>query len=288
MKTDKRYQGYYDFLSANVISPFYEKRLNVIKKMSLNKVLMSKNPYLSKAKNFATVGDLVTSMIDGFLYAQEETVFGNLLELFAIHVSEKLHGGFKSKLKSIDLEFARDNKYYIVGIKSGTNWGNSDQLNKMRDNFIKARQTLRDGGEEREIIAVNGCIYGKDGNPLKNKKRVNISGKMVDIDMEPDAVYYKYAGQDFWLFISGDDMLYQEIIKPIDEEARQRDDIFKKAYTSKVNEMTEDFLKDFMTKDMQIDWIKLVDHVSKRAPKKAKKGSADEGKMLFEMTSESE
>ncbi len=73
----------------------------------------------------------------------------------------------------------------------------------------------------------------------------------------------KYAGQDFWHFISGDDNLYREIITPIDKEAREKDEAFKKAYAAKVNEMTQDFIENFMT-DNQIDWLKLVDYVSKR------------------------
>jgi hypothetical protein len=58
--------------------------------------------------------------------------------------------------------------------------------------------------------------------------------------------------------------LYREIIKPIDEEARLKDETFKKAYSAMVNEMTQDFVSNFMTSDNQIDWIALIDFVSKR------------------------
>ena len=81
---------------------------------------------------------------------------------------------------------------------------------------------------------------------------------------DPDKQYYKYAGQEFWRFISGDDELYREIITPIDQEARQKDKTFKRAYNAKINAMTQEFLANFMTLDNQIDWIKLVDFVSKR------------------------
>jgi hypothetical protein len=129
------------------------------------------------------------------------------------------------------------------------NWGNSDQVNKMRDNFKLAREILRRRGVASEIVAVNGCIYGKDQAPFKRHA-------------DPDKQYYKYAGQEFWRFISGDDMLYREIITPIDKEARQKDEAFKRAYAAKVNEMTQDFVANFMTADSQIDWLKLVDYVS--------------------------
>jgi site-specific DNA-methyltransferase (cytosine-N4-specific) len=172
------------------------------------------------------------------------------MEGFAIYISKTLYGGFKSDLRSVDLEFERDGRYYIVGIKSGTNWGNSDQINRMRDNFKVAIESLRTRGIVSEIIAVNGCIYGQERRPFKTHA-------------DPDKQYYKYAGQEFWHFISGDDDLYREIIKPIDEEAREKDEVFKKEYAAKVNEMTHDFMAGFMTEN-QIDWVKLIEYVSKR------------------------
>lgn len=81
---------------------------------------------------------------------------------------------------------------------------------------------------------------------------------------DPDKQYFKYAGQDFWNFISKDEQLYREIIVPIDREARQKDEAFKKAYAAKMNEMTQQFTAGFMTADNQIDWLKLIDFVSKR------------------------
>ncbi len=249
--TPSAYQHYYDFLAENVITPFYEIRLAGLNSLNLNDILKRKNPYLFKAKNIELAGDFVKGIVDAFLSSKEETIFGNLLEGFAIYVSEYLHGGFKSELKSLDLEFARDGIYYMVGIKSGTNWGNSDQIAAMTNNFKANRTILRKKGIVSEIVAVNGCIYGRDRVPFKNR------------NADPEKHYYKYAGQDFWYFISGDDQLYREIIVPIDEQARQKDEIFQRTYAAKVNEMTQDFATNFITNN-QIDWIKLVDFVSKR------------------------
>ncbi len=245
------YQHYYDYLAEHVITPFYKVRMNNLAELRLKSVLKRKNPYLFKAKNIELAGDLVKSIVDAFLSSQEETIFGNLLEGFAIHVSKTLDEGFKSELRGADLEFGRDGVYYVVEIKSGTNWGNSSQVGRMRDNFKAAKQLLRGRGHD-EVVAVNGCIYGKDGRPLKRHA-------------DPDKQYYKYAGQDFWRFISGDDDLYREMIVPIDEEARQKDEAFQRAYAAKVNEMTQDFTANFMTADKQIDWLGLIDYVSRRA-----------------------
>ncbi|NJN86385.1 MAG: DNA methylase [Leptolyngbyaceae cyanobacterium SL_7_1] len=253
------YQTYYDYLVENVLTPFYEKRFEKLSKLRLLDVLKRKNPYLFKAKNIELASDFVKSIVDAYLSSQEETIFGNLLENFAIFVSSTLYNGSKSELNSIDLEFERDNCYYIVGIKSGTSWGNSDQINKMKDNFKKARSILRDRGVKGEIVAVNGCMYGKDSNPLKDKKKL----KKGTIDEEPDKIYYKYAGQEFWQFLSNDENLYQEIIIPIDKEAKQKDELFKATYAAKVNEMTADFTN-YFTRNYHIDWAKLIDYVSKK------------------------
>jgi hypothetical protein len=120
----------------------------------------------------------------------------------------------------------------------------------MRNNFKVDRAILRERGVTNEIVAVNGCIYGRDGSPFKKHE-------------DAEKAYYKYAGQDFWQFVSGDDDLYREIITPIDQEAREKDEAFKDAYAAKVNEMTQDFMGNFMTEN-RIDWLKLIDFVSKR------------------------
>lgn len=252
------YSEYHNFLRTRVLKPFYLTRLQGLESLRLETLLKRKNPYLFRAKNLEIPSDLVRSIIDAFLSSQEETVFGNLLESFAIFVSEKTDRGFKTKgFASVDLQFIRDDICYIVSIKSGTSWGNHDQINAMKNNFKKAKILLREQGVTSEIIAVNGCMYGRDSNPLKNT--TNRGSKLE----EPDKVYYKYAGQVFWHFISQDEDLYQEMIVPIGEEAQQQDETFKKVYHQKVNEFTHQFMQGFMT-DHQIDWAKLLAFVSKR------------------------
>jgi site-specific DNA-methyltransferase (cytosine-N4-specific) len=244
------YELYYDYLTSKVILPFYETSLQKLQKIRLKDILKRKNPYLFKAKNIATAGEFVKNILDAFLSSQEETIFGGLLEGFAIFVSHTLYGGFKSQFKSVDLEFQRDEVYYLVSIKSGPNWGNSDQISQLQSSLKMAKGQLRQNGLVQEIVGVNGCIYGKDSNPFKEHA-------------DPDKSYYKYCGQEFWYFISGDEMLYQEIIVPIDKEAKSKDEVFKDAYDTKNNEMLKEFMDNFIT-DNKIDWVKLIDFVSKK------------------------
>lgn len=241
---------YTKYLVKEVMSPFHQKRLSKLQELKLPNILKRKNPYLFKAKNITTAGELIKSILDAFLSSQEETLFGNLLESFAIHISHTLYGGLKSSLKSIDLEFQRDSLYYVVSIKSGPNWGNSDQISQLQSSFKLAKEKLKKQGIHEDIVAVNGCIYGKDSKPFKEHQDTLKS-------------YYKYCGQDFWHFISEEESLYQDIIIPLDKAAKKKDEAFKKAYAAKNNELTREFLESFMS-DNQIDWVKFIDFVSKR------------------------
>jgi hypothetical protein len=198
-------------------------------------------------------GELVRSAVEAFLSAQEETIFGNLMEGFAVFIVQHQYRGKKSSYRNVDLEFERDGTYFIVGIKSGVHWGNFDQINAMRRNFAAARVSLVEQGMSLPVVAVNGCIYGRDAR---------FYGKS-DVASERDDSYYKYAGQSFWEFLTGDDALYHEIIEPIGKAAYERDRNFQALYTARVNQMTIEFGQKFVHEG-QINWRALVDHVSKR------------------------
>ena len=243
------------FISGKVISPFYKKRFDKLGELTLNKILKRKNPYLFKAKNIQTAEELVKYTLDAFLSSQEETIFGNLMEGLAVFVCSKVFDGYKAeqgKFKSIDLIFNRNGITYVVGIKSGPYWGNKDQIDKLKNNFRKARAVLQKDGVGHKVIAVNGCIYGKEHNPYKIDRG------------DRSKNYYKLCGQEFWELISGDVNFYQKIIIPIDKEAKKKDETFKDAYNAKINESTKDFSKNYLNKKSRIDWEKIIDFVSKK------------------------
>ena len=120
------------------IGTFHKSRLESLKKLKLEDILKRKNPYLYKAKNIQVSGDLVKIILDAYLSSQEEGIFGNFLEGLAIYINGKVFGGKKSSAEGIDLEFESGNKFYLVTIKSGPNWGNSRQIAGMRNDFVKA------------------------------------------------------------------------------------------------------------------------------------------------------
>jgi hypothetical protein len=220
------------------IGSFHKGRLDSLRKLKLNKVLERKNPYLFKARNILLAQDLVRTLLDAYLSSQVETIFGNFLEGLAIFVNQKVYNGWKSSTQGVDLEFNKDNVRYIVAIKSGPNWGNSSQIRKMQDDFRRAKQTIRTSNSNLVVVAVNGCCYGRNAKPDRGD-------------------YYKYCGQKFWEFISGNINLYLKIIKPLGYSAKEKNEAFQEEYAQMVNRFTIEFSEAFVTNG-EINWDSLV------------------------------
>lgn len=227
------------------ISIFHQKRIESLNNLKLSKILKRKNPYLFKAKNMLTAEQIIKGFLESHISSNEEGIFGDWLEGLAIFINNMVFGGWKSGIKGIDLEFDNDNNRYIVNIKSGPNWGNSSQIEKMKSDFNSAKRTLRTSNSKVNIIAVNGCCYGKDNNPDKGS-------------------YYKYCGQQFWEFISGDSELYLKIIEPLGHKAKERNDEFLQSYSQVINLFTKEFSNTYCKDNGEIDWRRLVSFNSEK------------------------
>jgi len=230
----------------NNIGVFHEKRINNMDTLKLSKVLERKNPYLFKAKNVLTAEQIVQALVDAHTSSSEEGIFGDWLEGLAIFINTKVYGGWKSGIKGIDLEFDRDNVRNIVSIKSGPNWGNSSQIQKMLSDFTTAKKTLRTSSAKLQIVCVNGCCYGKDKKPDKG-------------------AYFKYCGQAFWEFIGGSETIYTDIIEPLGHKTKERNDDFRVKYAGMVNRFTKEFIDLFCASNGNIDWKRLVQFNSGKA-----------------------
>ena len=236
---------------AEHIDEFQErKRLHKLRKLKLHDLTSRKNPYLFRVKGMETGEQIIRSFLDAALSSSEETTFGDWMEQLAIAVAMQAVDGRKSTAKGIDLEIEKEGCRFLIAIKSGPNWGNSSQISKMMDYFRQAGRILCTSGHREEVRFINGCIYGKDRNPFKEKG------------------YWKYCGQAFWEFISGSDTLYQDIIEPLGHEAAEWNALFEEEYNSKVNTLTREFLNAYCNAEGRVDWHKLLKHVSgSRNPK---------------------
>ena len=227
------------------IGVFHHKRIERLDRLKLKTVLKKKNPYLFKAKHMLTAGEIVQEIADAFISSAEETIFGDWLEGLAIFINQQVYSGWKSGIPNIDLEFDKENIRYIVNIKSGPNWGNSSQISKMKADFKTAQRTLRTGNSKLVVTFVNGCCYGINNNPDKGD-------------------YFKYCGQEFWNFISGDKDLYTEIIEPLGYKAKECNEEFQQSYSRMINQFTKEFIQSFCNDNGDINWNRLVEFNSSK------------------------
>lgn len=88
------------------------------------------------------------------------------------------------------------------------------------------------------IVAVNGCCYGRDNKPDKGE-------------------YLKLCGQRFWEFVSGSSNLYIDIVEPLGYKAKEKNEEFIKSYDLVVNQFTQKFLNEY-SQYGEINWSKIV------------------------------
>jgi hypothetical protein len=89
------------------------------------------------------------------------------------------------------------------------------------------------------VVAVNGCCYGKDRVPNKGD-------------------YLKLCGQRFWSFISGNDDLYTDIIEPLGHRAKEKNELFMQEYAKVINKFNLEFITTFCDADGNILWEDIV------------------------------
>lgn len=226
------------FVNEN-INIFHLSKAKTLANLALKNLLKRKNPYLFKAKNITTASQLVTELLDAYLSASEEKIFGDFLEELAIFISSRAYGGRKSTATGIDLEFTDKKVHYLVSIKSGINWGNSSQKRKQESDFQNAVRVLKQSKQTLNVQPILGICYGKT-------KTSHLRG------------YRKVVGQNFWYLISGDPNLYTDMIEPIGYKARKHNEKFLEEKGKIVNLFTRQFIEEFC-KDGVINWPRLVE-----------------------------
>lgn len=226
------------YVSENVVD-FHARRIRSLEELRLEK-LIAKNPYLLRAKNVSTAGELILSLLDAFLSSSEEKLFGDFLEGLAVFVAQNTCDGHKSSAPGVDLEFQNAGIHYLVSIKSGTNWGNSSQHRRLEQDLQDATRRLKQSRHETNVQPALGICYGKT-------KSSYVRG------------YLKVVGQNFWYLISENKDLYKEIIEPVGYRAREHNESFLDEKNQLANRLTKSFLDKFCDDIGRIDWPKLVE-----------------------------
>ena len=226
------------YVNENVMD-FHRRRIKSVEELNLDK-LLTKNPYLFKAKNITTASELITGLLDAFLSSSEEKLFGNFLEGLAVFVAELTCGGHKSTAPGVDLEFINKGAHYIVSVKSGPSWGNSSQQDKLEQDLKNAVIRVKQSKRGINVQPVLGICYGKT-------KTTYLRG------------YMKVVGQNFWYLISENQNLYTDIIEPVGFRAKEHNETFLVEKSKVTNRFTREFIERFCDSNGAISWIKLVE-----------------------------
>ncbi|MDI6754288.1 MAG: PmeII family type II restriction endonuclease [Thermodesulfobacteriota bacterium] len=228
----------YEYVNENIID-FHQRKVKSLEELRLEK-LLTKNPYLFKAKNITTASELITNLLEAFLSSSEEKLFGDFLEGLAGFIAQKTCGGHKSTASGVDLEFLYKKIHYVVSVKSGTNWGNSSQQDKLEQDLKKAVARVKQLKHGANIQPVLGICYGKT-------KTSYVRG------------YLKVVGQNFWYLISGNKNLYTDLIEPIGHRAKEHNENFLCERGRVINLFTRQFIDEFCDATGAINWMKLVE-----------------------------
>lgn len=235
-----------NYVNENIVD-FHQRKLKSLEDLKLEK-LLTKNPYLFKAKNLVTPQSLIEDLLNAFLSSSEEKFFGDFLEGLAVFVAEQTCEGHKSTAQGVDLEFFNKDTHYIVSIKSGPNWGNSSQQDKLEQDLKTAVARLKQSHHARNIQPVLGICYGKT-------KTSFIRG------------YMKIVGQSFWYLISENPNLYTDIVEPIGHHAEEHNNAFAIEKNKIVSRFTIEMGNKFFNSTTgEVDWIKLIQFNSGNYP----------------------
>lgn len=187
-----------------------------------------------------TANEFITNLLEAFLSSSEEKLFGDFLEGLAIFIAQETCNGHKSTAPGVDLEFFHKNIHYVVSVKSGTNWGNSSQQNRLEQDLKNAVIRVKQAGRGVNVQPVLGICYGKT-------KTNYVRG------------YLKVVGQNFWYLISENENLYTDIIEPIGYKAQEHNKAFLLEKARVINRFTKLFIERYCDENGSINWIKLVE-----------------------------
>lgn len=224
----------------NNISEFHSARIAKLQSINLKELLTRKNPYMFKAKNIVTAGQMVESLASAYMSSAEESILGNWMEGIANFVAEKVYSGYKSAAEGIDLEFDKEGVHYFVSVKSGPSWSNSTSMKKQKEQFVKAVKVFNTSRKTVPTKCIEGCCYGNDNKGYN------------------DSTHEKYCGEKFWTLISGEPTLFVDIVEPLGFKAKEKNEEYYEQYGRMINKFTKEFITEYCNDNGDINWDKIV------------------------------
>ena len=228
---------------------FYQRRLNKLTELDLKETLLKKNPYLFKAKGMENAPEIVEHLLQAYMSSSEETIFG---DAFFEPLVKAASSGTAAEGAGIDVIVETEEEYKVISVKSGPNWGNSSQVDKLQQNFERARRVFDNKKMRKHFKAILAHCYGRK-NGLPTDKRM----------------YHIQSGQQFWFELTGDKDFYLKILTAIGDFPEQHKTEYQTAWSNAVNRFVRDFTTHFCAADGSILWDKLLQFNSgeKQLPK---------------------
>lgn len=252
MKTDLR-KSLECWVEQHLATKFLDKRASRLDGLTLEHLVHRKNPYLFMCMGHSNPEDVVKSFVYAHLSSSEETLFGNFLKGMALHVCKLYSGGQKPSTPGLDLDFVRDDKRYLMSVKSSPYWGNAEAKKKLAERLsdAKEKEIAKMGsdpanGQEHEIVTVIGCMYGESRQEDQEHHRV-------------------IASKDFWELISGVPDFYKEIVAPLQRVALAHREDIQPRINKMVQDLTDQFRNQFRKTNGEIDWEKIVEYNNKQS-----------------------
>lgn len=224
------------------LEKFYERRIAKLSGLKLRQALKKKNPYLFRAIGLEKVSELVERLLDDYMSASDETIFG---DAFFEPIAKICSGGVVAPSEGIDVAIETENLYKAISVKSGPNIFNASQAKRMDDEFLSLQRRIYK--IQKKFDPVLGHGYGKKISlPTKNRH------------------YRIVSGQALWEELTGDPDFYIKLIELMRDYPRNHRIDFEKEWDKAVNRFERDILNEFALEDGSINWKKLTEFNSGR------------------------
>lgn len=218
------------------LEKFYERRIAKLSGLKLKQALKRKNPYLFRAIGLEKVSELVERLLDDYMSASDETIFG---DAFFEPIAKICSGGVVAPSEGIDVAIETDHLYKAISIKSGPNIFNASQVKRMDDEFLSLQRRIHK--IQKKFDPVLGHGYGKKVSESTKKRHYRI-----------------VSGQALWEELTGDPDFYIKLIELMRDYPRNHRIDFEKEWDKAVNRFERDILNEFALEDGSIDWKKLI------------------------------